>query len=270
MARREKEMRRFPNYRKTHMRIPFTLFLCTLYLSAPLAAQLETVSVPLTDKTAAASPFQVSGRFLLQEAVHGNQLEWSWGQKAAIKNVSSKAVLLFIATFTEIGRYPKGQHAAPGDGPTYVIEDDRFFGENLIRPGESVTLRDTEPGAPNVACCINPMAEKRDPIAEYCLRFVQFADGSTFGDPAEARDAFAMRETVLRGLRELVQSYNQHGEQAFLTEMKQQVSWSGTSIFAQIRTIFKEKGIDSAVERAQQILAIAESHEALIGQVRPD
>jgi hypothetical protein len=248
------------------MRIPFTLLLCALCLSRSSAAQLETVTVPLVDKTGPASPFQVNGKFLLQEAVHGNQLEWSWGQKVAVKNVTGTPILLFVTTLSEIGRYPKGQHAAPGDGPTYVIEDDRFFSENLIQPGESVTLRDTEPGAPNVACCINPLAEKSDPIAEYYLLFVQFADGSTFGDPAEARDALAIRETILRGLRELVQSYTRHGEQAFLTEMKQQPPWSGTSIFAQIWTTYKEKGIDAAVKRAQQILAVAGSHEASIRQ----
>ena len=102
------------------MRLRFTLLLCALCLSRSSAAQMEVITVPLIDKTGAASPFQVSGRLLLQEAVHGNQLEWSWGQKVAVKNVSGKPVLLFVATLTEIGRHPKGQHTAPGDGPTYL------------------------------------------------------------------------------------------------------------------------------------------------------
>lgn len=116
------------------MKLRSVLILCALCLPRSSAAQLESITVPLIDKTEAASPFEVSGRFLLQEAVHGNQLEWSWGQKVAIKNISGKPVLLFIVTLTETGRYPQGQHAATGDGLTYVIEDDRFFSENLMRP----------------------------------------------------------------------------------------------------------------------------------------
>jgi hypothetical protein len=203
---------------------------------------MEVIAVPLIDKSGAASPFEVIGSLLLREAVHGNQLEWSWGQKVAIKNVSGKAVLLFIATLTEIGRYPKGQHAAPGDGPTYVTEDDRFFSENLIQPGESVTLRDAEPGTPNVACGVNP-AEKSNPIAEHWLSFVQFSDGSTFGDPAEARDALALREKILRGLRELNQSYAEHGEQGFAAKLKEQSPSSATAPFRQIFTKYSEDGV---------------------------
>jgi hypothetical protein len=246
------------------MRLRFTLLLCALCLSRSSAAQMEVITVPLIDKTGAASPFQVSGRLLLQEAVHGNQLEWSWGQKVAVKNVSGKPVLLFVATLTEIGRHPKGQHTAPGDGPTYLLEDDRFFSENLVRPGESLTLRDTEPGSPDVACCINPLAENSDPTAEYYLRFAQFADGSTFGDPAEARDALAMRETILRGLRDLTQSYAELGEQGFAAKLKEQSPFSATAPFRQILTKYREGGIRLALDNTRQILTTAEKHLAVI------
>jgi hypothetical protein len=77
------EWTRSPSYRSTYMRPLFTLLLCALCLSRSSTAQLEAVTVPMIDKTGAASPFQVSGRLLLQEAVHGNQLELSWGQKVA-------------------------------------------------------------------------------------------------------------------------------------------------------------------------------------------
>jgi hypothetical protein len=239
------------------------VLLCTLCLPRPSAAQ-EAITVPLTDKTGAASPFQVSGRFLLRETIHGNQLEWSWGQKVAVKNVSGKPVLFFAATLTEIGRYPNGQHAAPGDGPTYVIEDDRFFSENLIREGESLTLRDTEPGTPTVACCINPLAEKSDPKAEYRLQFVQFADGSTFGDPAEARDAFALRETILRGLRDLNQAYVEHGEQGFAAKLKEESPFSSTAPFSQIIAKYKEGGTGPAIDTTQHLLSTAEKNTAAI------
>ncbi len=246
------------------MRLRCTLLLCALCLSRSSTAQTEVIPVPLIDRTGAASPFEVSGSLSLQESVHGNQLEWSWGQKVAVKNVSGKSVLLFVVTLTEIGRHSKGQHAAPGGGPTYVLEDDRFFSDNLIRPGGSLTLRDTEPGTPEVACCINPLAENSDPTAEFYLRFVQFADGSTFGDPAEARDALAMRETILRGLRELNQSYAEHGKQGFTAKLKEQSSFSATAPFGQILAKYSDGGAQAALDKARQILATARQHAAMI------
>jgi hypothetical protein len=248
------------------MRLRCTLLLCALCLPRFSTAQTEVIPVPLIDNSGADSPFEVSGSLLLREAVRGNQLEWSWGENVAVKNISSKPILLFVVTLTELGRHPApaGRHSAPGNGPTYQLEDDRFFGENLIQPGESLTLRDTEPGAPNMECCINPLAEKSDPAGEYDLRFVQFADGSTFGDPAEARDVLAWRETILRGLRELNQSYAEHGKQGFTAKLKEQSSFSETAPFGQILAKYNEGGVQTALDKARQILATAGQHAAMI------
>lgn len=244
------------------MKILLAFLVCALCLCQFSAAQLKTIAVPLTDKTGSPSPFEVSGGFLFQDAIHGNQLEWSWGEKVSIKNISRKPALLFIATITESGPYPKGQHAAPGDGPTYVIEDDRFFRENLIRPGELLTLRDTNPGATKLACCIDPLAQKSEPVGQYCLGFVQFADGTTFGDPTEARDALELRDTILRGLRELNQSYAEHGEQGFATKLREQSPFSATAPFGQIINRYREGGIALAISITREMLTTAEKHIA--------
>jgi hypothetical protein len=244
----------------------FAFFLFSVCLSQHSAAQTETITVPVVDKTGAASPFQVSGGSVLQETLHGNELEWSWGQRVAIKNVSSKPIVLFVATLSEIGPHPRGLRAAPGDGSTYVLEDDRFFTENLIRPGESITLRDTEPGVPNVGCCIEPMVQKSDPTAQYYLHFVQFADGSVFGDPAEARDALALRETILLGLRELNNSYSERGEQGFTAKLKEESPFSATAPFKQILAQYSGSGVQAALDKARQILATAEEHAAMVAR----
>jgi hypothetical protein len=251
------------------MKLRLSLLLFALCLSRSSTAQVEAITVPLIDKTGVASPFEVSGSLLLREAVHGNQLEWSWEQKVAVKNVSGKPVLLFVVTIAEIGRHPKGQHFAPGDGPTYVLDDDRFFSNNLIRPGETLTLRDTEPGTPEVGCCINPLAENSDPSGEFHLRFVQFANGSTFGDPVEAGDVLAMREMILRGLRELNQSYAEHGQRGFTAKLKEQSAFSGTAPFGEILARYREGGILAALDSTRQILTTAEEHALMISGAAP-
>jgi hypothetical protein len=207
-------------------------------------------------------------------------LEWSWGENVAVKNVSDKAILFFVATISETGRHSihVGRQAAPGDGPTYQLEDDRFFNEKLIEPGESLVLRDTKPGTPDVACCVDPLAGTHDPFAEYRLQFAQFTDGSVFGDSAEARQSLAIRQTILSGLRGLLQSYEQGGQSGFVARLKnlidpslapkveEQPPFFTTAICRQITAKYDSDGTAAAIDKTKEIFKIAEKHAAMIGQ----
>jgi hypothetical protein len=264
------------------MRFFFAVMLCTLYLFPSAALPQDLFSVPIVDKSGAGTPLEVSGTLKLRESLRANELEWSWGEKVAVKNVSDKAILLFVATITEVGRRSSsnGRRAAPGSGPTYRLEDDRFFNEKLIEPGESLLLRDTNPAIPDVACCVNPLSETHDPSGEYRLYFVQFADGSVFGDPAEARDSLAIRQTILHGLHELLRSYEDGGESGFSVKLKdlrsymiapslapkieEQPPFFETAICRQILAKYDASGIGGALENAREILKTAEKHAAMM------
>jgi hypothetical protein len=267
------------------MRLHFAVSLCVLCSCPSSALQQNVFSVPLVDRSGAGTPFQVDGKVTLRESARGNELEWSWGEKVDVRNVSDKAVLLFVATITEGGRHSAPRLAAPGDGPTYRLEDDRFFNEKLIEPGESFVLRDTKPGVPDVACCINPLAETHDPIADYRLQFVQFADGSVCGDPAEARESLAIRQIILRGLHELYQSYEQGGESAFVARLKdlrsymidpslapkieEQPPFFATAICREIIAKYDADGTKGALDKTREILKMAEKHAAMIATRPP-
>jgi len=264
------------------MRFCFAVTLCTLYLFPFAALQQDLFSVPIVDKSGAGIPLEVRGSLTLRESLRANELEWSWGEQVSAKNISDKAILLFVATITEVGRdsSPDGRRAAPGSGPTYRLEDDRFFNEKLIEPGESLLLRDTKPGIPDVACCVNPLSETHAPSAEYRLYFVQFADGSVFGNPAEAGDSLAIRQTVLRGLHELLRSYEDAGESGFAVKLKDlrsymiapslapksedQPPFFETAICRQILAKYDASGIGGALDKAREILKTAEKHAAMI------
>ena len=263
------------------MRLHFTISLFVLCLCPSLALQ-QDFSVPILDKSGAGTPFQVDGKLTLRESTRANELEWSWGEKVTVKNVSDKAMVLFVATIVEIGRHspPVGRHAALGDGPTFQLEDDRFFKEKLIEPGESFLLRDTEPGDPDVGCCVNPLAETHNPSAEYRVKFVQFGDGSVFGDPTEARGSLAIRRTILRGLRELLKSYDRAGESGFVaslknlpsymidpslaTKIKDEPPFFATAICRQIIARYESQGPSAALDETREILKTAEKHAAMI------
>ena len=267
------------------MRFRLIVSLCALCLFPSAALEQEVFSVPIADKSSAGAPFEVSGKLTLQESQQADKVEWSWGEKVEIKNISDKAILLFIATITEVGRHHDGQRLAPGDGPTYRLGDDRFFNKKLIQPGESIVLRDTEPGRPDVACCVSPQAQVHDPSAEFCLRFVQFADGSAFGDPTEARDNLAFRQTILRGLQELIRSYEETGESGFTAQLKHLRSYAldpslapkidaqppffQAPICRQILAAYDAGGARAALAAARKFLKIAEEHAAMTAMTAP-
>jgi len=247
------------------MRLPlFSVGFGILFLAQMVGARPESISVPLVDKTQAGSPIEVSGKVSLQETVAGNQVQWSWGQHVVAKNISGKPILLFTATLTQIGRHPRGKYAGPGDGPTYELGEDRFFAKNAIKPGESLVLRDTTPDTGQLECCINPLDESGQPQAEFQVLFVQFVDGSTFGDVSEAREWLARRATILGGLRGLIKSYSEQGESGFLADVRRQQPWSASLPFADIRKSYDENGLKAAITRAQEILALAENHQVSI------
>jgi len=77
----------------------------------------NTFGVPVTDASLGGNPLEVHGKALLHEVVAGPKLEWSWGAKVEVKNVSEKSIVLMFATLTELGRHPESGHRGGlGDG----------------------------------------------------------------------------------------------------------------------------------------------------------
>jgi hypothetical protein len=236
--------------------------LCVLCVAqASVAQKQERTDVAFVDKTPEGSPLEVAGQVSLQENIAGNQVEAVWGEKIVAKNTSTKPILLFVVSLSLLGRHSRGALRGPGDGPTYNLSDDRFFTEDVIKPGDTVVLRDSKPDAGKAECCINPLERGSDPKAEFRVRFVQFADGSSFGDPSEAKNDLEVRAMILNGLRKVVQSYSENGERGFLAAMEHQ-PWSNTLPCANIWTIYTERGVNPAMVRAQQTLTTAEKHVA--------
>lgn len=263
------------------MRLSIAVSFCALFLCSPPALPQDVFSVPVVDKSGAGAPLEVSGKATLRESARANALEWSWGEKVEVKNTSGKAILFFVATITEVGRRsaPARQRATLGDGPTYQLEDDRFFSNQLIEPGATLVLRDTNPGVPEIACCINPLAQTHEPSAEYRLEFAQFADGSIFGDRSQAQGSLAIRRSIVGGLRRLLGSYEQGGEAGFTDALgslrshpiasglppdaEEQPPFSTTAICRQILANYDGQGVKAALEKTKEILKIAEAHAAM-------
>lgn len=246
----------------------FCFFLTSAFLCPSSAGQDTTdklIEVPITDVTAGGSPLEVHGKALIHEVITGPKLEWSWGQKVVVKNISDKAITLVFATLTELGRHPESGHPAGlGNGPTYIIVEDRFFAETEIRPSDSVVLRDAKPGTLGEGCCVNSIDKIRLPEADFKVLFVQYADGSIFGNPAAADDVFTYRKRTLGALRQLTQTQANGGEENFAAEFNRQCPLLGNQICPQISVAFERSGDQGAAAAARRLLGIAEKHAQLL------
>jgi hypothetical protein len=240
------------------------LFLALTCATACLlsTAQDETVEVPLTDTTQGVSPFEVHGKAFLHDVVSAPEIEWCWGQYVTMKNVSDKPITLALATLTEVGRHTKsGRSAVLDSGPTYFMVQDRFFRRDIM-PADSVVLRDTKPGVLGRACCINPIDEVRSPEAEFKVLFVQYADGSIFGDPTAAEEVFARRKASLAALGQLVES-RADDEKRFGEKLDQQCAALGP-ICPRISQAFEQRGKRGALTEIRHLLAISAGHANLL------
>jgi len=137
---------------------------------------------------------------------------------------------------------------------------EQFFSQHVIEPGDTVPLATGTTG--RGSCCINPLDKPRDPKAGFRVEFVQFLDGSTFGDPVSAKDAFASRALTRNFLRKLADTYSEQGEQEFEAQMKDVHG----PMLPLIRMTANQKGTSAAIAQVREMLAIGEEREAMIGR----
>jgi hypothetical protein len=171
----------FPDGRAP-MSLRFFVLFCWLSLSSPSVAQQEPIDVPFDDAALTASPITATGKVSVRETVAANEVKSSWEWNVDATNISTKSVLLLIGELDAIGPHSNG-------GTQLTME--YFFGEP-ISPGETFSLY--KRSSVHDSCCINPLRETHEPKATFRLIFVQFLDGSTFGDAVQAENALANRD----------------------------------------------------------------------------
>jgi len=133
-------------------------------------------------------------------------------------NVSKKGVVLIIAHFAN----------EDPDGPSlnFTYQKEYFFSPNVLATGSSedflsavIRLKFAPAGQQTQQSQANGIPEA---TAE--ALFVQFSDGTTWGDSETARDAFDDRRETLRVLDKLESILQNGGEQALKEELSKQDS----------------------------------------------
>ena len=230
------------------MSLRFFALFCWLWLSSASLARQEPVDVPFEDAALTASPITATGKISVQETVAANEVKSWWEENVDATNRSTKPILLVIGEFDAISPHSNG-------GTRLTME--YFFGDP-ISPGETFSL--VTRSFVQDSCCMNPLRETHEPKATFRLMFVQFLDGSTFGDAAQAENALANRDRTLKALRTLAQVAAKD-KRRFQLQLERELRLDDTlGVFASIRETQERKGADAAIARTYKILDFAEDY----------
>jgi hypothetical protein len=183
--------------------------------AAPQQAEKESL-VSIVDRSSSGSPLVIRGNVTARDNPT-NPLRYSIEGKISLTNVSSKPVFLTVVSL-------QGTNV-PGINDRW--SDDYYFSE----PFEPQAIEDREwTFGPFVSRMevksdegskwvdIQPERSTQQKIAAWVL-FVQYADGSTWGDPEKAKDALEERNQSIRKLRTLELVYRRQGEKALVDEL---------------------------------------------------
>jgi hypothetical protein len=119
------------------------------------------------------------------------------GPYAAVRNNSSKAILAMVAV---VGTTDEHGYSVP-----CFSNMDYVFKFGVLAPGEE-----------RFACLMGtPMERTKLTNVVGAVLFVQFDDGTIWGDPAAGKELLAARPQKLAFLKNLVETYDESGQETF-------------------------------------------------------
>jgi hypothetical protein len=187
------------------------IFLAVMMLDSPQqllsSSKLETTS-PVVQIGQDGSPLEISGNVTAGDEGSG-VLRYSISRKLTVNNVSSKSIMLAVLEVNIRNISKIDVHS--------TREDDDFFRPDSFAPNTTKTLEEsTGPfGEPTSGAVLEPAA----PEATVRVVFVQFADGSTWGNPDAGRRALRERYLSWDEMKLLSEAYQKDGKERFGAEL---------------------------------------------------
>lgn len=214
------------------------------------AAPQSQVTIPVAVTTAPDCPVTLTGQITYIDKGSGVARYSSEGKLLA-KNISDKPILLLIVK----GEFDDGRAIRTAQ----TNQNDYFFVSDMFSPNAIVSL-DISAGARGYGS-----AEQHNPPpptprhATAYVAFVEFDDGSYWGNLGAAEEVLQDRIAAWRRLNELQQIYRLKGEQAFLAELTRN---SNPIAIEWLRDTYeKDKNLAAAVVQLNEMLAAADSHQ---------
>ena len=135
-----------------------------------------------------------------------------------------------------------------------------FFTSEMLKPDASDVWHDSFGpfGEPTGETELKP----EEPRATARIIFVQFEDGSIWGDPAKADDASRDRVLTQNELKLLIETYRTEGKEQFFTELMKPTRLAAIGTLQ--RLYADTKDTDRVITKAVSMLKIAELHRSAI------
>jgi hypothetical protein len=183
--------------------------IAVLALSVLGFGSAQPISVQLADESTPDAPVAIAGTVAVNDEIVGEWLKFSYATDLSAVNISSKGVLAVV-----IKMHVRGINST-GMGST--LRKDYFFLPRGLEPNTEFSIHGTD----------GPILERRDRVVARRTRskavakvaFIQFIDGSTWGDVDEAQGMLEERSLTQKELEFLEQVYTTSGEERFMAEI---------------------------------------------------
>ncbi len=168
-----------------------------------------------TAKDLSSFPLSSSGTISMSETVSSGLAHLSYSENLQTVNASAKPILMFVQEVTV--EYSSGYRDV--DRKEY----ERYFASRMLEPGETFQYGRADHGV-KVLPVTNLTTSS--PSCTIKTLFVQFADGSTFGDEKYASHILAIRKDIATALEHLNATYHDKGSKAFIQELNDTSKYS--------------------------------------------
>jgi hypothetical protein len=184
------------------------VWLVLLASTAAAWAQSESV-LTVVQVSKAGAPVTVTGRVTAKDQP-SEVLRYSFEGDVEMTNISGRAILLMIVDLNIVSTLPISLD--------YLEEDDYFFEPKMLEPGSIAELqrRLGRLGEPSRK---DDFTKEVKPSARAKVLFVQFSDGSTWGDAAAGERLLTNRQLSLKQLELLKEDYQKRSEEEFSNEL---------------------------------------------------
>jgi hypothetical protein len=219
-------------------------------LSVVACAQ-TTTAVEVVDVSSADCPVRMSGEIKLIDFMEGSTYKASLSDHLVTTNASKKTVIAMVVV----------NHYGTPYGP--LVQDNRefdtYFSHDLeIAPGKVYTHDHHAPDG-TFSIPLDQNAERGTPKAESKVIFVQFADGTMWGDREDAHVQNIMKTRVhLSQILRKLDADAMRGQDVFSGSLQiRSDDYRAEMILDRIRERQTKYGIDAAVNSVREMLAVA-------------
>jgi hypothetical protein len=223
--------------------------LCLVLVAGVAVGAAQTKSVlPVVDASKAGAPLMIKGAVTANDQP-SDVLRYSFQSDIEMTNVSEKSIVLMIVALDVVSTLPVSLN--------YRAENDYFFESEMLEPGSAAKLQRVlgRFGEPDRK---EDFAVDVKSTARATVAFVQFSDGSTWGDAAAAEGLLRNRQLSLKQLEILKNDYRARSEAEFLNELLRPTVLQ--PIFA-LQAVYREKrDLAPVLAKLEDMLENARAH----------